>query len=52
MVSLESADCYLTAATELSGNDTTCEWCQNRDRMADYEGMKYPYQAAFAESIL
>jgi hypothetical protein len=52
MVSPESADCYLTAATELPGNGTTCEWRQNRDRMADCDGMKYLSQAAFAESVL
>jgi len=49
MVRVKSADCYLTAATELPGNGTTCEWYQNRARMADYEGMKYPHQATFTK---
>ena len=49
MVFPKSADCYPTAATELPGNGTTCEWCQNRARMADYEGMKYPHQATFTK---
>jgi len=39
MVSPEFANCYLTAATELPGNGTTCEWYQDRDTMAD-KGMR------------
>ena len=52
MVSAKSVDYYLTAPTESSRSGTTCEWRQNRYRMADYEGMNYPRQAASAESML